>query len=197
MREKGEGFSVYFVSRSVFPALSPPLPPPLFASVMRDDQADDDQTDTTHTCCGVSRNAHRQWSISQPVHLALAILVLLCGVLAGIFLFVDVGLHRVTLSTVTSNGHTSSSIVASIFSSLACLLSAHQIYQHRHHWTHPASQRYIERILLLVPVYACSACLGLVFLDASSYFDFLRTAYEAYAIWCFLLLITKQGERGG
>jgi len=145
----------------------------------------------TRTCCGVTRNSAGEWQVTHMVKLALGLFAIVTILLALAFLFADVGLHRVTVSSVTSNGHATSNIVAGIFAGFACLLSFHQIWHHKRHWTHGPSQKYIVRVLLMVPVYAVTAFLGLVFLDASSYFDFVRTVYEAFTIYCFLMLLTK------
>jgi hypothetical protein len=93
---------------------------------MHDQTADEDEG--ARTCCGVTRT-RAGCRITHPVHLDVAVLVIICCLLSAVSLFVDVGLHRVSVSTVTENGHASSSIVAGIFGDLACLLSAHQIQQ--------------------------------------------------------------------
>jgi hypothetical protein len=60
-----------------------------------------------------------------------------------------------------------------------------QIQAHRRHWVHPASQKHVVRILLMVPVYAISAWSSLAFVKLSAYLDFIRNCYEAYVIWYF------------
>ncbi|CAF1126006.1 unnamed protein product [Rotaria sordida] len=90
------------------------------------------------------------------------------------------------------------SIIGGIFAIVATLMSLAQIGQHFVHKSHNASQKRIIRILCLVPVYALTSWLSLLFFKAAIYMEFIQQCYEAYAMYCFLLLLTKYlgGHRG-
>ncbi|ELK09227.1 Transmembrane protein 184A [Pteropus alecto] len=66
-----------------------------------------------------------------------------------------------------------------------------QIYLHLRFYTVPNEQRYIIRLLLIVPVYAFSSWLSLLLLGARQhyiYLDSMRDCYEAFVIYSFLSL---------
>ncbi|CAF1294939.1 unnamed protein product [Rotaria sordida] len=90
------------------------------------------------------------------------------------------------------------SIIGGIFAIVATLMSLIQIIQHFIHKSDKASQKRIMRILGMVPVYAATAWLSLLFFEAAIYMEFMQTCYEAYVVYCFLLLLTKYlgGHRG-
>jgi len=76
----------------------------------------------------------------------------------------------------------------------AIAITCHQIYQYLRFYTNPAEQRWIVRILFIVPVYAFESWLSLLFFggEASStyyvYFNAVRDCYEAFVIYNFLAL---------
>jgi len=76
----------------------------------------------------------------------------------------------------------------------AIAITCHQIYQYLRFYTNPAEQRWIVRILFIVPVYAFESWLSLLFFggEASStyyvYFNAIRDCYEAFVIYNFLAL---------
>ena len=62
-----------------------------------------------------------------------------------------------------------------------CLnLFCRQIYQHLKYYTNPSEQRWIVRILFIVPIYAFDSWLSLLFFEQSYYvyFDSIRDCYE-------------------
>ena len=66
-----------------------------------------------------------------------------------------------------------------------------QIYQYLRFYTHPSEQRWIVRVLFIVPIYAFTSWLSLLFFDNNSYyvyFDTFRDCYEAFVIYNFLSL---------
>jgi hypothetical protein len=89
-------------------------------------------------------------------------------------------------------------IIGGIFAIVSAAMSLVQIIQHFAHKSHRPSQKRIMRILGMVPVYAITAWLSLLFFNAALYMDFIQSCYEAYVIYCFLLLLTKYlgGHRG-
>ncbi|KAL0584493.1 hypothetical protein ABG067_005672 [Albugo candida] len=71
----------------------------------------------------------------------------------------------------------------------ACMLSVYNIYQHLEHYSRPQLQRYIVRILAIVPVYALGALLSFQFVRHALYFDTIRDCYEAFVVYSFLVLV--------
>lgn len=82
-------------------------------------------------------------------------------------------------------------IVAGVFAGVASILTTVQIYHHWTNWVHPPSQNRVIRILGLVPVYGILSWLCCIFLSAEVYLNAIITCYEAYVVYCFLILLTK------
>jgi len=78
---------------------------------------------------------------------------------------------------------------ATLFAFLATIFSAVLVYKHLFNYTQPNLQRYIVRILLMVPIYAIDSWISLLFIDISIYIDVLRDAYEAYVVYTFFTLL--------
>ncbi|KAF4317031.1 hypothetical protein BBO99_00008298 [Phytophthora kernoviae] len=72
---------------------------------------------------------------------------------------------------------------------VASLLSVYNIVQHLAHYSRPQLQRYIVRILVIVPVYAMGSLLSLTFVNQALYFDSIRDCYEAFVVYSFLALV--------
>ncbi|GAB2282512.1 hypothetical protein Dimus_039552 [Dionaea muscipula] len=70
----------------------------------------------------------------------------------------------------------------------AIALAVFHIYRHLRNYTEPTYQRYIVRIVFMVPVYALMSFLSLVLPKSSIYFNSLREIYEAWVIYNFLSL---------
>ncbi|KAL6964542.1 hypothetical protein U1Q18_052455 [Sarracenia purpurea var. burkii] len=70
----------------------------------------------------------------------------------------------------------------------AIALALLHIYRHLLNYTEPAYQRYIVRIIFMVPVYALMSFLSLVLNESSIYFNSIREIYEAWVIYNFLSL---------
>jgi len=89
-------------------------------------------------------------------------------------------------------------IVGGVFASIASIITFVQIYHHWVNFVHPPSQSRVIRILFLVPVYGIFAWLSCVFLSVELYFQCIIWCYEAYVVYCFLILLTKYlgGHRG-
>uniref|UniRef100_A0A182FHR2 Transmembrane protein 184B n=1 Tax=Anopheles albimanus TaxID=7167 RepID=A0A182FHR2_ANOAL len=65
------------------------------------------------------------------------------------------------------------------------------IYQHLRWYTNPQEQRWIVRILFIVPIYATYSWVSLLFFNSESvyvYFFTVRDCYEAFVIYNFLSL---------
>uniref|UniRef100_T1J1S8 Transmembrane protein 184B n=1 Tax=Strigamia maritima TaxID=126957 RepID=T1J1S8_STRMM len=81
--------------------------------------------------------------------------------------------------------------IAGAFVWAALLITCYQIYQYLRYYTNPAEQRWIVRILFIVPIYGFDSWLSLLFFRNDSYyiyFDTVRDCYEAFVIYNFLSL---------
>ncbi|KAK9084482.1 hypothetical protein Scep_030953 [Stephania cephalantha] len=70
----------------------------------------------------------------------------------------------------------------------AIALALFHIYRHLFNYTEPTFQRFIVRIIFMVPVYALMSFLSLVLNERSIYFNSIREVYEAWVIYNFLSL---------
>jgi len=80
-------------------------------------------------------------------------------------------------------------VIAGGCTALACVLSALLIIQHWCHYRNRTRQRYIVRIIMMVPIYALDSFLSMNFIEHSTYFDTPRDCYEAYVIFNFVALM--------
>ncbi|XP_048439424.1 transmembrane protein 184A [Pyrus x bretschneideri] len=80
------------------------------------------------------------------------------------------------------------SIIAFFCTVGAMALAIMHIYRHLINYTEPTYQRYIVRIIFMVPIYALMSFLSLVIPAGSIYFNSIREAYEAWVIYNFLSL---------
>ncbi|XP_052406558.1 transmembrane protein 184A [Carassius gibelio] len=81
--------------------------------------------------------------------------------------------------------------LSGIFVWSALFITCHQIYLHLRSYTVPNEQRYIIRILFIVPIFAFDSWLSLLFISNDQYyvyFDSVRDCYEAFVIYNFLSL---------
>ncbi|KAI8426126.1 hypothetical protein MSG28_005078 [Choristoneura fumiferana] len=65
------------------------------------------------------------------------------------------------------------------------------IYQHLRWYMNPSEQRWIVRILFIVPIYGCYSWISLLFFNGNSYYVYfftVRDCYEALVIYSFLSL---------
>lgn len=65
-------------------------------------------------------------------------------------------------------------------------ISIRLIVQHLTHWTAPHVQKYVVRIIWMVPIYAVESWIALRFKTTALYLEKLRECYEAYVIFCFM-----------
>jgi hypothetical protein len=85
-------------------------------------------------------------------------------------------------------------IISGTFAGIATIISGVQIYLHLTNYNQPAAQRYIIRIVLMVPIYAIDSFLSLLLRPSAIYWNTLRNCYEAFVIYSFLaLLLTYLG----
>ena len=74
---------------------------------------------------------------------------------------------------------------------LAVLVSAREIYLHMTNWYMPDVQKYIVRILFMVPLYAVQSWFSLRFNNARLYIDNIRDFYEAFVVSAFVYLLIE------
>ena len=71
----------------------------------------------------------------------------------------------------------------------AIFITCHQIYQYLRYYTNPAEQRWIVRILFIVPIYAFESWLSLMFFGGDNsyyvYFNAIRDCYEGKLTFYF------------
>uniref|UniRef100_A0AC34REM2 Transmembrane protein 184B n=1 Tax=Panagrolaimus sp. JU765 TaxID=591449 RepID=A0AC34REM2_9BILA len=81
-------------------------------------------------------------------------------------------------------------LISGFFSFSALIITGYQIYQHLRWYSCPSEQRWIIRILFIVPIYAIDSWLSLLFFanDVYVYFNSIRDCYEAFVIYSFLSL---------
>ncbi|KAI0438309.1 DUF300 domain protein [Xylaria telfairii] len=92
---------------------------------------------------------------------------------------------------------TATTIVAGVFSLSATLLSIVSIWFQLKNYRKPLLQRYVVRILLMVPIYSISSWVSMVSLKAAAFLDPIRDIYEAFTIYTFFQLLINylDGER--
>jgi hypothetical protein len=74
-------------------------------------------------------------------------------------------------------------------------ISIRLIVQHLTHWNAPHIQKYVVRIVWMIPIYSIESWLALRFKGYSIYLETLRECYEAYVIFCFFyFLIALLGD---
>lgn len=71
------------------------------------------------------------------------------------------------------------------------VLSLRLVYLHLTHWYMPDVQKYIVRILWMVPIYSIQSWLSLRFHEMRIYIDTVRDLYEAYVIASFVYYLIE------
>ncbi|KAK3990032.1 organic solute transporter Ostalpha-domain-containing protein [Cladorrhinum sp. PSN332] len=88
-------------------------------------------------------------------------------------------------------------VVAGVASIIATLLSVVSIWLQTKNYRKPLLQRYVVRILLMVPIYSIASWASMVSRTAASILDPVRDIYEAFTIYIFFQLLINylSGER--
>eukprot|EP00164_Ancoracysta_twista_P003053 GFYU01004073.1.p1 GENE.GFYU01004073.1~~GFYU01004073.1.p1 ORF type:complete len:451 (-),score=90.59 GFYU01004073.1:61-1413(-) len=73
----------------------------------------------------------------------------------------------------------------------ASIITFWLVYKHLQYYTVPELQKFIIRILFIVPLYAIESWLSLYYHEYSLWFDTIRDVYEAFVIYNFLILCMK------
>ncbi|CAG9088475.1 unnamed protein product [Plutella xylostella] len=74
----------------------------------------------------------------------------------------------------------SAQVIAGIFVWTALFITCQQIYQHLRWYTNPSEQRWIVRILFIVPIYGCYSWISLLFFNGNSYYVYFFTVRDCY-----------------
>lgn len=85
--------------------------------------------------------------------------------------------------------------VAGAFVAMAVPMSIWAIAQHLESYTEPRIQRYIVRILLMVPIYALNSWFALRYKDIAFYLNTPREAYEAFVVYSFYQFLIAYLEK--
>lgn len=83
---------------------------------------------------------------------------------------------------------TAAAVIAGVCALISSIIAMIQIVQHLRHYTEPMFQRYIIRIIFMVPVYAICSFASLLAESASIYIATIRDCYEAWIIYNFMSL---------
>ncbi|RBR16914.1 uncharacterized protein FIESC28_06748 [Fusarium coffeatum] len=88
-------------------------------------------------------------------------------------------------------------VVAGVASVVATILSVISIMLQAKNYRKPLLQRYVVRILLMVPIYSIASWTSMVSLKAAAFLDPIRDIYEAFTIYTFFQLLINYlgGER--
>ncbi|KAF4682665.1 hypothetical protein FOZ60_010255 [Perkinsus olseni] len=79
-------------------------------------------------------------------------------------------------------------LISLLFATSSIIISMLAIRDHLRNFSKPIIQRKIVGILLMVPVYATTSWLSLLFVNHSMYLDMLRDCYESFVIYTFFSL---------
>ncbi|EHK43468.1 uncharacterized protein TrAtP1_013320 [Trichoderma atroviride] len=92
---------------------------------------------------------------------------------------------------------TATTVVAGVAALAATVVSAISIWLQAKNYRKPLLQRYVVRILLMVPIYSIASFTSMVSLRAASFLDPVRDIYEAFTIYTFFQLLINYlgGER--
>lgn len=81
--------------------------------------------------------------------------------------------------------------IAGVCAWASIIITTVQIYKHLKHYNNPRHQKWIVRILFMVPIYSFFSWLSLGYYDNTHmilYLDCLRNVYEAFVIYVFVTL---------
>ncbi|KAI1299827.1 hypothetical protein EDD11_006363 [Mortierella claussenii] len=82
-------------------------------------------------------------------------------------------------------------IASGCFTLVSTAISLVLIYRHLQYYTKPNQQRYIVRMLLMVPIYAITSWFSFVYVREAVYYDKIRILYEAFVIASFFILMLQ------
>lgn len=80
-------------------------------------------------------------------------------------------------------------IISATFGAISLLVAFFLIWRHASHYLKPYEQKYIIRILIMIPIYAVVSFFSYVYYKHAIYYEVLRDCYEAFAIASFFTLM--------
>ncbi|EPQ28518.1 uncharacterized protein PFL1_03821 [Pseudozyma flocculosa PF-1] len=88
-------------------------------------------------------------------------------------------------------------IVSTLSALFATLFSFYLIWKQLKNYRKPTLQRYVVRLLVMVPIYSIASIISLYSLNLADVIDLIRDLYEAFVIYCFFNLLIEYlgGER--
>ncbi|KAJ9474827.1 Transmembrane protein 184-like protein [Pseudozyma hubeiensis] len=88
-------------------------------------------------------------------------------------------------------------VVSTLSAIFASLFSVYLIWKQLKNYRKPTLQRYVVRLLLMVPIYSIASVISLYSLQLADIIDLIRDLYEAFVIYCFFNLLIEYlgGER--
>src|SRR3569623_214309 len=80
---------------------------------------------------------------------------------------------------------------------ISLFASIHLLCQHMLHFSKPDYQRYICRIILMVPIYGITSWVSMLYPLHRQIFNIVRDCYEAFVLYSFTMLLLNYigGER--
>ncbi|KAF4971765.1 hypothetical protein FZEAL_9756 [Fusarium zealandicum] len=132
-------------------------------------------------------------------------------VLGGVVIAVTIATDSLNLTSSTMEDHVeimadggtgqkltyATTVVAGVASLAATIVSIVSIMLQAKNYRKPLFQRYVVRILLMVPIYSIASWTSMVSLKAAAFLDPVRDIYEAFTIFTFFQLLINYlgGER--
>ena len=152
-----------------------------------DDNDDNDNEDTIPSSRRLAAAANRRHSSVRLVMRKIGA-YLLSGTLLAMVLLVPIIIYRAlsVRKLDIAAWHSAFIMVAGTL-----ILSARLIYLHFTHWYMPGVQKYVVRIIFMVPLYSVQSWLSLRFHHSRIYIDTIRDLYEAFVIASFVYYIIE------
>ncbi|KAH8698684.1 organic solute transporter Ostalpha-domain-containing protein [Talaromyces proteolyticus] len=98
-------------------------------------------------------------------------------------------IHEIHLWNGGVTFHNLSVILCAIFTVISFILVSILIIGHTTHYSRPAEQRHILRILFMIPIYSITSFLCVYFYKKTVYFELIGNCYEPFAIASFFTLL--------
>jgi hypothetical protein len=119
-----------------------------------------------------------------------------CGYFLAVLTFTFVIIAIPILTVYAVQEHNVGTDIAAFVSSgafviLTIPISMYEIFNHLTHWYMPDCQKYVVRILWMVPLYSVQSWLSLRYHQFALYIDTLRDLYEAFVIQSFLYYLVE------
>lgn len=165
---------------------------PIFSSPLRFEDAVSRTTSRRFNSAGLPWTQQSQRKRQQQVFTIMR----QCGYVLAILTFTFVIMAIPILTIYAVQEHNVGTDVAAFVSSgafviLTIPISMYEIFNHLTHWYMPDCQKYVVRILWMVPLYSVQSWLSLRYHQFSLYIDTLRDLYEAFVIQSFLYYLVE------